>query len=391
MDNVQKEWIFLKDVLTNSKHLILGCNLVAPDAFTVASSIIYSTALDLFKRDEEVSFESVAIELDKTDKLKIIGGIEFLNTLKEVDFIPTDAVFSKMCDELARTGKVKQVKKILSEISETDTDNPDELIAQTINSLYKVSDVESTNIVDLKTLIETRKPRMPIASTTITALDDILGGFVEGEYTIVAARPSVGKTSLCNQIALMSAIAGNATLMISLEQSKTSLGNRLNNLLDYYGFDKEVVDNTPLYIDTTSGLTMPQIFYKVQMAKLLYGIRVVLIDYIGLIGGRKAGQNANDFMQQVSRQMQIISRKLDVALIVASQLNRNSETEGREPQLYDLRDSGALEQDVDNAIFIHRPKLGEDAVIIVAKGREVGIGRTTVKFCPDTMMFVDDN
>ena len=87
--------------------------------------------------------------------------------------------------------------------------------------------------------------------------------------------------------------------------------------------------------------------------------------------------------------MQIISRRLDVALIVASQLNRNSETEGREPQLYDLRDSGALEQDVDNAIFIHRPKLREDADIIVAKGREVGIGRCKVKFDSQAMMFVE--
>lgn len=390
MENIQKEWLFLKDIITNQKHLILANSLVTPDALSVTPSIIFSTAQKLLTRNEEVSFEAIALELDKENKLSLIGGIEYLNTLKEIDFIPTDSVFYNICKELSTLGKVKRVKSILSDIAESDSENPDELIARTINSLYRVADIENNDIINLKTLLDTRKSRIPIASTTLSGLDAIIGGFVEGEYTIIAARPSVGKTSLCNQIALVSAIAGNSTLVVSLEQSRTSLGNRLAKLLSYYGINETEIENIPLYLDTTSGLKMEQIFYKIQMAKLLYDVKVVLIDYIGLIAGRKHTQSANDFIQQLSRQMQIISRRLDVALIVASQLNRNSETEGREPQLHDLRDSGALEQDVDNAIFIHRPKLGEDTDIIVAKGREVGIGRCKVKFHPDAMMFVDN-
>ena len=389
MDNTEREWIFLKDVIKNPQHLIVAGNIVEPDVLSVNSSIIYKAVLSLLKRGEEVSFEAVAIELDQDAGLVAIGGTAFLNTLKSLEFTPTDSVFFKMCEEIARTGKATQVKKLLTKISNSESENPEELIAETINSLYKIIDIERNDLIDLDTLLKARKPRVPIASTTLSGLDAIIGGFVECEYTIIAARPSVGKTSLCNQISLISAYSGVPTLVISLEQSRTSLGNRYEKLIAHYDIGEDIIEHIPLYLNTTSGLNMQQIFYKIQMAKLLYGVRLVIIDYVGLIAGRKTTQSANDFIQQVSRQMQIISRRLDVALIVASQLNRNSETEGREPQLYDLRDSGALEQDVDNAIFIHRPKLREDADIIVAKGREVGIGRCKVKFDSQAMMFVE--
>ena len=242
--------------------------------------------------------------------------------------------------------------------------------------------------------------------TGYTVLDSITNGLQKGSLIIIGARPSVGKTSFALNIVLNAALKGKAKVAIfSLEMGKVELVNRaicsvarvsLSHALHGEMTPEEwsrlwdanaKLQNADIYLDASSSITATEIVRKCMRLKRERGLDLVMIDYLGLMGAPTAGSRSESRQEQVaanSRMMKMMAKDLEVPVILLSQLNRGVESRSdksdSEPMLSDLRESGAIEQDADMVLFIHKPKTETqseqnahsrdyEAKIIVAKNR----------------------
>ena len=248
-------------------------------------------------------------------------------------------------------------------------------------------------------------------STGLHDLDDLTGGIERGEFFIVAARPSMGKSALCLQIARRVAEAGHGVAFFSLEMGLNQLmmrlacaGARVNSrsvrkgkLTDgqkrgLWG-DIANIERLPIFWSCRSGITVQEATNEIAKLQARQDVSLVVFDYVGLVTA--PGENTNAQVTNISKGLQGLSRNLDVGLLAACQLNRKIEARGDgEPMLSDLRDSGSLEQDADKVLFIHRSKQDkEDGVarMVLAKNRNgaAGIGIRKVVFLEDYATFAD--
>lgn len=380
-----REYLFLAGCMTDPTLFVVGSSLVDEGSLSVAGNIIYSAIKKLREADSSVTPELVAYELNNQGSLETIGGLTTLNAIKNIDFRLDVDGFKRISEDIRIDSRKREIKNILKALSESEED-PDTIISETIRQIYDASENNiKENIVRADKAKSKTKPRTAFASSSIDSLDSIIGGIVKSEYLILAARPSIGKTAMGLQMAANAALDGIPTLVFSLEQSLSAIMGRINRLIS-----EEDLESLPLYLKCEAGLTIGKIMSTVQMAKLMYGIEFVVIDYIGLIGGQRMGQTTNEFLSMVSKGIQSISRKMDVGVVALAQLNRNSEREDREPALYDLRDSGSLEQDADIVVLIHRRNRDDELTkFIVAKHREGTIGSITANFNKDCVMFLE--
>ena len=241
-------------------------------------------------------------------------------------------------------------------------------------------------------------------------LDKILLGFRPGEVTIIAARPSMGKTAfVCNLIAQQRAAK---SCLFSLEQSKLELGERMlsiagkidgrklksgeleDNDYDSIMLAAQEVSEIPMFIDDTPGRSMSQITAIARRIQRKHGLDIIFIDYLQLIEPDNIRENREQQVARISRRLKFLARELEVPVIVLAQLNRQSETrEDKVPRLSDLRESGSLEQDADAVLFLHRPSAFDpddrpgETDIVIAKNRNGATGRVTLAWLDKTMRF----
>ena len=251
--------------------------------------------------------------------------------------------------------------------------------------------------------------------TGLRDLDAVLGGLHQSDLDILAARPSMGKTSFAMNIAENSKVS---VLIFSLEMSKNQLASRmlsgrakinLSRLTtgklhadDWERLNQAAgtVSEFPIYVDDSPALHFSEVKRRSRIAYKRYGIRLVIIDYLQLMRG-DAGKNGNREAEiaSISRALKALAKELSIPVLALSQLNRDLEKRSdKRPQLSDLRESGQIEQDADVVMFIYRdevynkdpnnPNRGK-ADIIVAKHRNGPIGYATVAFSPETTTFMD--
>lgn len=383
----EREYLFLKGCLSDPELSAVGESTVNDTSLSVAGNIIYRAILQMRRSGTEViSPESLAYHLNNSDSLQLIGGLTTLNAINDIGFVCDVDGFKEIADDIRLGARKRNIKNILLELAESMMEDPDELIADVIKKVYEVcEDTLVSHVMRADEAARYVHERKAFVTSSIHGLDKIIGGLVKNEYIIVAARASTGKTALGVQMGLVSALEDHPTIIFSLEQSRNAIMGRILRMISI-----EDLAGVPLHLMCQSGLTIGKIMATVQMMKIMHGIEVVVIDYVGLIGGRRSGQTKNDFLDMVSKGIQRMARNMDVTVIALVQLNRNSEKEDREPALYDLRDSGDLEQDADNVILIHRRTRDEsNAKIIVAKQREGRIGAFNCRFDAATVSFVD--
>jgi replicative DNA helicase len=273
-------------------------------------------------------------------------------------------------------------------------------------SIGKVA-VEAYN--DYKTRAERKEQGEPIGiHTGLRKLDNVLHGFQKGAVYILAARPGMGKTAFMLNIARRTAERGNNVLIFSLEMTKRSMVDRMViadsgiNSEDYktgrltpeefinMGESLERLSKLPISINDTASISIQQIRAQAKKFKRQGKCDIVMIDYLQLIDmTQMKGKSTNDEVAAISRQVKIMAKDLDVPVVLLSQLNRNVENRAdRRPILADLRDSGAIEQDADAVLFIHRDSYysndadKNEGFIRVAKNREGVVG--------DISFWVDD-
>jgi replicative DNA helicase len=253
-------------------------------------------------------------------------------------------------------------------------------------------------------------------------LDQITGGWQKTDLIIIAARPAMGKTAFVLTMARnMAATHKVPVAVFSLEMSSLQLVNRLISAETELGSDKiksgrlenwewEVfnrklknLEEAPLFIDDTPALSIFEFRAKCRRLKMQYNIGIIVVDYLQLMtaGGDIRG-NREQEVSMISRNLKAIAKEIDVPIVALSQLNRSVESrEGKRPQLSDLRESGAIEQDADMVMFIHRPEyygilndqdgnsLKGIAEIIVAKHRNGAIGDFHLHFKAHLARFSD--
>ena len=250
----------------------------------------------------------------------------------------------------------------------------------------------------------------------LAEFDYVTGGFHNTELTIVAGRPSDGKTAVTLQMALNAARAGKSVCFFSLEMSKEQLVNRMLSMesnvdsqklrtgtLTDADWDAVVegigtIGSSKLVIDDTPGISIMELRSKCRKVKLEHGLDLVMIDYLQLMSGSgKNGDNRQQEISEISRSLKALARELNAPVIALSQLSRACETRpDHRPMLSDLRESGAIEQDADVVMFLYRDDYynkdtdnPNTAEVIIAKQRNGPIGTVYLGWKPELTRFVN--
>jgi replicative DNA helicase len=328
-------------------------------------------------------------ELLRRDELEIAGGLEYLAEL--VDTVPTAA-------NIEFHAKIVKDKAILRRLIETSTgiiteaydghSTANDLLDSAEAKIFQISqqrgDEGFTRIKEMLWPTMERIEMLQRSGKAITGvpsgfadLDELTSGFQPSELIIVAARPSMGKTAFCLNVATQAAVDGFGVAVFSLEMSKEALVQRMlcaearvdsqavrRGTLRDPDFTRlaraaGILQSCPVWIDDTPSLSLLEMRSKARRLKVENDVRLVVVDYLQLMRSPEYAENRVQEVSDISRSLKGLARELNIPVIALSQLSRASEQRGgeRRPILSDLRDSGAIEQDADIVLFIHRPEM----------------------------------
>lgn len=358
-----------------------------------AHAVIFQAMINLDGKKEPIDPNTLKEELKRLGKLEEIGGIEYIielttsiSTSANVEFY-TRIVFEKYILRNLISISSKIVDKCFDPTSNTFStlDDAEQKILDISESLAKKRVLSVKEELDqlIKTFGDQRENKNAIIGvpTGFTDLDDMTAGFQKSELIVIAGRPSHGKTALSMNIARNAAVDhGKSVAIFSLEMSFRELllrllsgearvdGKKLKTGKSSTDEWNRVLHNyhklkTNLFIDDTSELSILEIRAKARRMKLEYNIEMIIVDYLQLIRGPENSERRDLEVAYVSRGLKALAKELDIPVVACAQLNRSIEQRGKEkrPQLADLRESGAIEQDADVVIFVHRPIMGMKA------------------------------
>ena len=376
--------------LLQYKAAIQDCydlNLEPEDFYVEKNRYIYQTILSMSSENEAVNLITLIDKLEAVNLLQKAGGKEYVVSLVETSI---SSAYTKDYIKLVK-GKsiIRQTIKAADEIKFDGQNNGSiddilEKAKQRFDDIARDKPVES--IIDGKIVFENTLDKIKQLkelgdrhtgiNSHFTDLDDITTGFQNGDFIIIAARPSVGKTALGINLALNTATGTSGSVaFFSLEMSAVQIGMRMVAIetginlqtlrkgrigdAEQSKINKaiEALKHKKLFIDESSVLKVRDIQAKCRKLKNSKdGLSIVFIDYIGLIDSKGGEENRQQEVAKISRELKAMARDLNVPVIALSQLRRLPESEKRKPRAQDLRESGALEQDADLVILIHRPE-----------------------------------
>jgi replicative DNA helicase len=351
---------------------------------------IFHAALSLHQRGAVVDPVTLAEELDREGALQAAGGREYIGVLLYA--IPTAAnveYHAKIVKEKALRRRLIEVAQGLVVEAHESTSDASELIDLAEHRVFQVSQQRGgegfTRIKELlwpaMERIEQLREGGPTTGVPsgFTDLDKITLGFQPADLVIVAARPSMGKTAFVLNVAQYSAVECNIPVAVfSLEMSKESLVQRMLasegfidaqrlrsgklTSQDHSNLAKAaaLLGQAPIWIDDTPGLTLLELRSRARRLKAQAGIQMIVVDYLQLLQGPPDAESRQQEISFISRSLKIMAKELAVPVIALSQLSRAPEQrtgDNKRPQLSDLRESGAIEQDADVVMFIYRPEM----------------------------------
>jgi replicative DNA helicase len=369
---------------------------------------IFSAILQLYERNEPADLITLSEVLKKREELEAVGGIEYLNSL--VNSVPTAAnitYYAKIVKEKSILRKlINRATEIISQ-GYGGSEDVDEFLDRAERSIFEISedrirpsfypikDIIKSSFKTIEKLYEKRQLITGVP-TGFGKLDELTSGLQPADLIIVAGRPSMGKTAFALNIAQHAAIEAQVPAAVfSLEMAKEQLALRMlcsEAKVDAHrlrgGFLSESdwpkltraagnLSEAPIFIDDTPGLTALEMRAKSRRLKKEHNLGLVIVDYLQLMRGRPDSDTREQEISDISRSLKSLAKELNVPVIALSQLNRRVEERGdRRPQLSDLRESGAIEQDADVIIFLYRDEVyskSEDnkgkAEIIIGKQR----------------------
>lgn len=410
--NVEVEKLVLGSILLNDATYVQAAAVLRPDDFSIEKhQRIYTAMSSLYDQSERIDRITVANELNRRGWLQACDGLSYLVSLDD-DLPP---IFN--IDSYVRIVRQKSTLRriIFSSQAMIDRcmkaeDDPDLLLAEAEEDLLKLSsDHQATDsLKSTRQIIEGYEGginalldpsnRISGLSTGFTKLDECTGGFRGGQLIIIAARPAMGKTAFALNIASYVALHLAKTVAVfSLEMSNESLLSRLlcsQARVDGQRYQAGVLNKdelrrlqkaahelseTNLLLDDSAGINLMDMHSKLRRVKAERGLDLVVVDYLQLMSVRGKVENRVQEVSQLSRNLKLLSKELDVPFMVLSQLSRATETRqgDHRPQLSDLRESGSIEQDADIVGFLFREEyykrdradLHGKAEFIIAKQR----------------------
>ena len=357
-------------------EVVKGTNIF----YNSKNALIYDAILSLYKSSQAVDLMTVRSELQKTGKLKEAGGGSYLVELTEkVSSSAHMQYHAMLLMQLYVKRKSIEVGNTLADNAYDEDTDIFELLDNSYKELDKVSDwlsiKQPKEIGDY--LTEVLKPKSERAGVP-TAVRDInlkLNGYQQSDLTIIAGRPAMGKTAYALNDALHQARLGYPVGIFSLEMSARQLTARL--FANYAGIDSNKLafgtlsqseydvaaglrssfSKLPLYIDDEPYLSLLSLKIKAKKWVREKKVKIIYIDYLQLINNNLKGRTRDQEISEISRTLKGLAKELDIPIIALSQLSRTVETRGdKRPMLSDLRESGAIEQDADNVLFLYRPE-----------------------------------
>ncbi|EXU60105.1 replicative DNA helicase [Mycoplasma mycoides] len=400
------------------------------DDFSIpANKYIYQAIIDLNNKNKSISPISVINRLEAINKLEQVGGDVVVYEIAAENY--TDQGLEEYIDIIHKAGVIRKLDIVIKELelkrnnSNTDVD---ELlkVAQTklldIDLSIKRFEIEpigevAKRVVEKIKELEMKAEIISGVPTGYNYLDLVTSGWQESDFIILAARPSVGKTAFSLNLAFNAAMQKYPVAFFSLEMPAEQLTQRLftrltsvdsTNLRTGKGLSKqnwekiqiakEKLEEIPIYIDATPGISTQEIRSKLYKMKRDHNIKLCVIDYLQLIVGSQNKDRQNE-VSEISRQLKQIARETSIPIICLSQLSRRAETrEDKRPMLSDLRDSGAIEQDADIVAFLYRDDYykkdltdldKEKTELILAKHRNGATGTVLLRFIKDFGVFRD--
>ena len=426
---------------TDIERIVLGALMIDKDAFSVVSETLHPEtfyeprnqkvyrAIQALSLDEKpVDIMTVTEELKKQGTLEDVGGPAYILELSS--HVASSAHIEYHAKILAQKHLARQLISFAGVIETKafdETVDVDELMQEAEGSLFEISqknmrqdyvhiDPVVKQAVEILQKAAANKGGLTGLPTGYTQLDDYTAGWQRSDLVIIAGRPAMGKTSFALSLAKNTAVDyGHPVAFFSLEMNSVQLVNRLiSNVCEIEGMkilngqlddeewsrlDKNVarLQQAPIYIDDTPGMSIFELRTKARRLVREKGVELIMIDYLQLMNasGARFGSRQEE-VSTISRSLKGLAKELDIPVIALSQLNRTVEgrdgLEGKRPQLSDLRESGAIEQDADMVLFVHRPEYyrifddgkGNDlhgkAQIIIAKHRKGGTGDVLLDF-----------
>ena len=357
-------------------EVVKGTNIF----YNSKNALIYDAILSLYKSSQAVDLMTVRSELQKTGKLKEAGGGSYLVELTEKVSSSAHMQYHAMVlMQLYVKRKSIEVGNTLADNAYDENTDIFELLDSSYKELDKVSDwlsiKQPKEIGDY--LTEVLKPKSERAGVP-TAVRDInlkLNGYQQSDLTIIAGRPAMGKTAYALSDALHQARLGYPVGIFSLEMSARQLTARL--FANYAGIDSNKLafgslsqseydvaaglrssfSKLPLYIDDEPYLSLLSLKIKAKKWVREKKVKIIYIDYLQLINNNLKGRTRDQEISEISRTLKGLAKELDIPIIALSQLSRTVEARGdKRPMLSDLRESGAIEQDADNVLFLYLPE-----------------------------------
>jgi replicative DNA helicase len=421
--NNEAEQSVLGAMLVNPNAIAVVIEALSPDDFYRDSHrTIYRAVLTLYDRGEEVDVVTLSAQLDREGALAKVGGRDFVHALAE--FVPAAANAQYYADIVREQAVLRGLIRVGNEVAELGHTHPGDIAtlldlceqkvfaiqqqrrSQEFQSIRQVL-VRNFEYLDMLQ----REQGVTGVASGFEGIDQKTGGFQPANLIVLAARPGVGKTSLALNIAQNVAVEGKAPVAIfSLEMSAQELGERMmcsaarvsshkvrTGTLSGDDYAKLVhaageLEKAEIYIDDSAGLNMFELRAKARRLASKVPLSLLIVDYLQLMVGDSRSENRQQEVAAISRSMKQLARELNVPVIAVSQLNRAPEARAdREPQLADLRESGAIEQDADMVMFIYEdpsdPSSKGVIKLKIAKHRNGPTGTVRLGFVRDYTKF----
>ncbi|RLC92933.1 MAG: replicative DNA helicase [Chloroflexi bacterium] len=423
-----------------AEEAVLGSLLIDPEAlFRVSpflkgedfyiqkNSWIYDATLALHERREPIDFVTLCDELERQGQLEEAGGTAYITQL--INAVPSAIhveSYGRIVEQAAIRRRLISAASQIAQLAYQETEEIDLTVDQAEQALFSVSQRRITrDLAPIQEVIRSYYDRIeylyahqgePLGVPTgYTDIDRLLGGFQRSDFVIIAARPSVGKTSLCLSVARNAARHGQRVAIFSLEMSSEQVVQRI--ISAETGIDTQrlrlgklrddewplfvqatgKLADLPVFIDDTPSISVLQLRTKARRLHAEHGLDLVLVDYLQLMTGNVRSENRVQEVSYISRSLKALARELDLPVVAASQLSRAVEQRtDKRPILADLRESGSLEQDADVVMFIYRDELYHPdterqniADIIVSKHRNGPTGTVQLFFRKRLAQFLD--
>ena len=406
----------------------VGTMLTPDNFYSPQNKVIFESLRNLSQRGVRGDLLTLIDDLTKEKNLEKAGGVSYISTL--TDSVPTSANVDYYANIVHDSFMRRELLALSSEMKKDTYDesrNSKIILEETEQKIFRLADTnQTTNLHQMKDLVPStiqlidmrykNKGECSGIPSGFTMLDSMTSGFQNSEMIIIGARPSMGKTALALSMMQNIAIDNNIPCgFFSLEMSANQIGQRLlsqvsrvpgqrirSGLLSMADFKKlqeagSLCYEAPLYIADTPNMKLLDLRAMARRMKANHGVKIIFIDYIGLITTENDGAPVYEQQAQVSKSLKSLARELEIPLVVLCQVTRDKE--GADPGLADLRGSGSIEQDADVVMFIagerHKTNTDDpdatpgvlDRKLIVAKQRNGPIGDVELIFLSSCTRF----